>query len=44
MNKRDLKLDKLSEGFKLSCQAEGLSPKTIDWYTTFPTRFRQFLD
>ena len=37
-------VEKLIEDFKLSCQAEGKSPKTIDWYTCFLVRFKCFLD
>jgi site-specific recombinase XerD len=38
-----LELNTLIEGFKLSCQTEGKSPKTIEWYTAFLERFRLFL-
>jgi site-specific recombinase XerD len=38
-----LELRNLIQGFKLSCQTEGKSPKTIEWYTSFLTRFLQFL-
>ena len=38
-----LNLENLIEGFKLSCQTEGKSPKTIEWYTTFLRRFLSFL-
>jgi site-specific recombinase XerD len=33
----------LIQGFHLSCQTEGKSPKTIEWYTSFLERFRVFL-
>ena len=38
-----LELDNLIQGFKLSCQTEGLSPKTTEWYTSFLLRFLRFL-
>ena len=38
-----LELDNLIQGFQLSCQTEGKSPKTTDWYTSFLKRFWQFL-
>ncbi|MFC1966843.1 tyrosine-type recombinase/integrase [Chloroflexota bacterium] len=38
-----LELGNLIQGFKLSCQTEGKSPKTIEWYTTFLRRFLAFL-
>ncbi len=38
-----LELASLIQGFKLSCQTEGKSPKTIEWYTSFLDRFLQFL-
>ncbi len=31
------------QGFRLSCQTEGKSPKTTEWYYSFLHRFRQFL-
>jgi len=39
-----LELSNLIQGFKLSCQTEGKSPKTIEWYTSFPLRFLRFLE
>ena len=39
-----LELANLIEGFKLSCQTEGKSPRTIEWYVAFLTRFRRFLE
>jgi len=36
-------LQDLVKGFALSCQTEGKSPKTIEWYTCFLERFRHFL-
>ena len=39
----ELDLNNLIEGFKLSCQTENKSPKTIEWYTCFLRRFLQFL-
>jgi len=44
MNSNILELQNLIEGFQLSCQTEGKSSKTIDWYTCFLTKFRQFLE
>ena len=38
-----LDLGNLIQGLKLSCQTEGKSPKTIEWYTCFLERFRHFL-
>ena len=39
-----LELGNLIQGFKLSCQTEGKSPKTIEWYTTFLRKFLTFLE
>ena len=39
----ELDLKNLIEGFKLSCQTENKSIKTIEWYTCFLQRFLQFL-
>ena len=44
MNTNNLDLAGLMEGFRLSCQTEGKSAKTIEWYTWFLNRFRQFLE
>ena len=44
MNSKFLELKNLIEGFELSCQTEGKSQKTIEWYTAFLTRFRLFLE
>ena len=41
--KSELDLKNLIEGFKLSCQTENKSTKTIEWYTCFLQRFLQFL-
>ena len=38
-----LDLQNLIQGFKLSCQTENKSSKTIEWYTCFLDRFHQFL-
>ncbi len=38
-----LNLRNLIDGFKLSCQTENKSPKTIEWYLCFLQRFLQFL-
>ena len=39
-----LNLQNLFEGFRISCQTEGKSPKTIKWYTPFLEKFRVFLE
>jgi len=39
-----LDLQNLIQGFKLSCQTENKSPKTIEWYVCFLNRFHQFLE
>lgn len=44
MNNNALSIANLIEGFKLSCQTEGKSPKTIDWYICFLNRFHRFLE
>lgn len=44
MNSSVLKLQNLIEGFRLSLQTEGKSPKTIEWYTTFLDKFCKFLE
>lgn len=44
MDGKTVLLDNLIEGFKVSCEVEGLSQKATEWYTSFLTRFRQFLD
>jgi len=38
-----LDIANLIRGFELSCQTEGKSPKTIEWYTCFLEKFLQFL-
>ena len=38
-----LDLQNQIKGFALSCQTEGKSPKTIEWYTCFLQRLLQFL-
>ncbi len=38
-----LDLQNLIKGFALSCQTEGKSPKTIEWYICFLRKFLQFL-
>ncbi|MFC1893889.1 tyrosine-type recombinase/integrase [Chloroflexota bacterium] len=38
-----LALEYLIQGFRLSCQAEGKSPRTVEWYTNFLLRFLKFL-
>lgn len=44
MKTRVLELRNLIEGFKLTCQTEGKSPKTIEWYISFLQRFHRFLE
>ena len=44
MKTESLELANLIEGFKLSCQTEGKSAKTIEWYICFLTRFMHFLE
>ncbi|MFC1995075.1 tyrosine-type recombinase/integrase [Chloroflexota bacterium] len=43
METSNLDLENLIQGFRLSCQTEGKSPKTIDWYKDFLNGFRKFL-
>ena len=43
METSNLALEYLVQGFKLSCQAEGKSPRTVEWYTAFLLRFLKFL-
>ena len=35
METSNLALENLIQGFRLSCQTEGKSPKTVEWYTSF---------
>lgn len=44
MNSDILELRNLISGFKICCQTEGKSPKTIEWYDAFLGRFRAFLE
>lgn len=44
MKNNVLELANLVEGFQLSCQTEGKSPVTVEWYVSFLTRFRLFLE
>jgi site-specific recombinase XerD len=39
-----LDLENLIQGFKMSCQTEGKSPKTTEWFTSFLERFKRFLE
>ena len=43
METSNLALENLIQGFRLSCQTEGKSPRTVEWYTSFLTRFLRFL-
>lgn len=44
METSNLELGNLMQGFRLSYQTEGKSPKTIEWYATFLEKFRNFLE
>ena len=44
MNTNVLELKNLIDGFRLSCQTEGKSPKTVEWYISFLARFAGFLE
>ena len=44
MNNNSLNITDLIKGFRLSCQTEGKSPKTTEWYTCFLARFNEFLE
>lgn len=44
MDSSFLNLPKLIEGFRISCQTEGKSRKTVVWYIAFLERFRVFLE
>ena len=39
-----LELKNLIQGFRLSCQTECKSPRTVEWYTSFLHRFHNFLE
>lgn len=43
METSNLELQSLIEGFSLSYQTEGKSPKTIEWYSSFLVRFLRFI-
>jgi integrase/recombinase XerD len=43
MENQPLSLENLIEGFRLTCQTEGKSPCTTEWYVAFITRFRRYL-
>lgn len=44
MEASNLELGNLIQGFIFSCQTEGKSPRTIEWYITFLRRFDKFLE
>lgn len=44
MESSNLELGNLIQGFTLSCQTEGKSPRTIEWYDSFLARFYHFLN
>lgn len=44
METSNLAVENLIEGFRLSCQTEGKSPRTVEWYTSFLARFLSFLN
>lgn len=43
MKNNELQLETLIQGYQLSCQTEGKSAKTIEWYGAFLRRFAKFL-
>ena len=43
MTSSRFELGNLIEGFRLSCQTENKSSKTVEWYISFLNRFRWFL-
>ncbi len=43
MKTSNLEFENLIQGFRLSCQTEGKSQRTVEWYTAFLKRFLQFL-
>ena len=43
MKTSNLEFENLIQGFRLSCQAEGKSSRTVEWYTGFLSRFLWFL-
>jgi site-specific recombinase XerD len=43
MKNSQMQIGNLIQGFRLSCQAEGKSPKTTEWYNAFLGRFLHFL-
>ena len=44
MTSSSMELGSLIQGFKFTCQTEGKSPKTIEWYFDFLNRFHRFLE
>jgi site-specific recombinase XerD len=44
METRAFELGNLIHGFRLSCQTECKSPRTVEWYTSFLNRFNNFLE
>lgn len=44
METSNLELGNLIQGFILSCRTEGKSPRTVEWYDSFLTRFYHFLN
>lgn len=43
MTSKAMELKNLIEGFQLTCQTEGKSHKTVEWYCSFLARFLSFL-
>ena len=44
MNNNSLDLASLIEEYRVTCQTEGKSARTIEWYVCFLTKFRRFLE
>jgi len=44
MDSSFLNLQNLIQGFKISCQTEGKSPRTVRWYNICLEKFRIFLE
>jgi len=43
MNKANLDLGRLIEEFKFTCEVEGKSVRTIEWYCSFLRQFEEYL-
>ena len=42
MKNSTMELGSMIQGFKFTCQTEGKSSKTIEWYSNFLGRFHRF--